>query len=420
MASYHFSAQIIGRAKGRSAIAAAAYRSGSRLRDEETGQEHDYSRRHGIVHTEILLPQGAAAWLADREKLWNHVHQIERRKDAQLAREFNVALPHELSADERLALVRDFAREHFGKRGMVADLAIHAPTDNDPRNHHAHIMVTLRKATPSGLYRVKTREWNSDSMLKAWREAWADMQNRALERGRHPARVDHRTLATQQAEARARGDRAAAAALDRAPEIHVGPRAQQAVRRGHTPRSRTREQASARPAAGAWRSSARSGTRRRTVDYPRIDQGSRPAYNAARAAIGAERVARRVAQLQRRETRLRLIELRLSRGLRQAEEGLRAVQRDRQAPFWQRPGAPQLAAREAHFTDRLKLFRRRSQLLRQLLQRTDGILAGLFMVHNHALSRSRTLEERTLQRVLTPVMALTRQRGRGRSRWMPA
>ena len=134
MASFHFSAQVIGRGKGRSAVAAAAYRAGVRLRDDAAGIAHDYRRRRGVVHSEIIVPDGAAAW----------------RKDAQLAREINVALPHELSVEERRSLLQGFVREQFVARGMVADLAIHEPVDGDARNHHAHILLTLRQATPDG------------------------------------------------------------------------------------------------------------------------------------------------------------------------------------------------------------------------------------------------------------------------------
>lgn len=310
MASFHFSAQVIGRSKGRSAIAAAAYRAGTRLRDEGSGIEHDYRRRSGIAHSEIIVPEGAAPWLADREKLWNHVHQVERRRDAQLAREINLALPHELSADERRALVTGFVREQFTALGMVADLAIHEPVSGDQRNHHAHIMLTLRQATPEGLRRVKTREWNSDALLTAWREAWATRQNLVLERGGHAGRVDHRTLAAQQEVARERGDPAAAAYLNRQPEVHIGPRAQKASGRREPPCSRPQQEQTARPRSGNWRSASSADKRARTVDYPRIDRGNRLAFNAGRVAGNAEAFQRQVERTQLRAARLRLCEAR--------------------------------------------------------------------------------------------------------------
>jgi ATP-dependent exoDNAse (exonuclease V) alpha subunit len=203
MASYHLSAQPVKRSEGRSVVAMAAYRAGVRLKDERRDNEADYRRRKGIAHTEIMVPEGAAEWLADRERLWNYVERIENRRDAQLAREINMALPHELTDAERVELVRTFVRQEFVSRGMVVDFAIHKPVPekgDDPRNYHAHLLLTLRQAEAKGLRRVKTREWNSDTMLVAWREAWAKFQNEALRRHGHKATVDHRSLAAQKAD----------------------------------------------------------------------------------------------------------------------------------------------------------------------------------------------------------------------------
>jgi hypothetical protein len=228
VASYHFSVQVISRGKGRSAIAAAAYRAAARLVDRKTGQVHDYQRKRGVVHTEVLLPKGAAPWLANRERLWNHAHDRETRRDAQLCREINIALPHELDADQRRDLLRTFVMEQFVAKGMVADIAIHAPVPErgqDLRNHHAHVMLTLRQAGCDGLYLTKTRAWNQRDELKTWREAWDQHQNRALSAGRHHDRVDHRSLVEQRRAALEAGDRAKARSLDRLPEIHVGPAA---------------------------------------------------------------------------------------------------------------------------------------------------------------------------------------------------
>lgn len=207
-------------------IAMAAYRAGARLADERRGIVADYSRRRGVAHAEILVPDGAADWLRDRGKLWNCVERLEGRRDAQLAREINIALPHELDDGQRLALVRAFVREQFVALGMVADVAIHRPVADkgeDQRNHHAHILLTLRRATAQGLHAVKTREWNSRDMLKAWRAAWAAYQNETLRRSGHRSVVDHRTLDAQRLDARNVGDHARAAVLHREPELHVGP-----------------------------------------------------------------------------------------------------------------------------------------------------------------------------------------------------
>ena len=257
MASYHFAVQVRGRApkadlgggapkKGANAVAAAAYRARTQLKDERSGRmTKDYAEKGGFQRAEILAPEGAASWLKDREQLWNAVEAAEIRKDAQLFREVNMALPHELTDAERFEMVREFVGQHFVSKGMVADIAWHAPVPengDDRRNFHAHVMLTLRKGTPGGLYRVKTREWNSKELVEEWRAAWCAHQNRWLERRGHKARVDHRSLKAQRDDAVKRGDRRAAERLDRTPEIHVGPMSRQIARNKRTPASRDREQ----------------------------------------------------------------------------------------------------------------------------------------------------------------------------------
>ena len=218
MADYRFSAQVIKRSDGRSAVAAAAYRAAEQLHDHRHGQACDYSRKAGVLHAEILTPDGTPDWMRDRSQLWNAVEAVERRKDAQLAREVQLSLPHELSQEQRLDLVRGFVRDQFVSRGMVADLAVHAPDrDGDQRNHHAHVMLTMRSLTGDG-FGNKAREWNDTQQLEQWREKWAQHQNRALERYGHPARVDHRSF-------EARG-------IDREPTQHLGRNASDMERRG--------------------------------------------------------------------------------------------------------------------------------------------------------------------------------------------
>jgi hypothetical protein len=278
----------------------AAYRAGMTLKDHRRGMVADFSRRRGVVHEEIIVPEGCAEWLSDRETLWNHVEAIEQRRDAQLAREINMALPHELSHEERLALVRAFVREQFVSLGMVVDFAIHAPVPekgDDPRNFHAHVLLTLRQATPLGLRRVKTREWNSDSMLVKWREAWAASQNDLLETRGHTARVDHRSLVVQKTRALARGDRRQAVALDRLPEVHVGPKVKKA-RREAPPASKDRT-------AGPIRRRPAGKKGRRKVLYTKIDHGSRVDFNSARLRFNAGRFGRVAAKTQVRIARLR-------------------------------------------------------------------------------------------------------------------
>ena len=219
MALYHVHAQIVSRGSGASAVAGAAYRSRDTLTDARTGEEHDYrSRRDDLDGAEILTPRGSPAWAQDRARLWNAVEAAERRKDAQVAREVRVAIPRELSADDRRALVRDYAQRSFVDRGMVADIAFHGGKGENP---HAHIMLTTRTLTPEG-FGNKNRQWNKKEHLVTWRKDWADRANSALERAGRDERIDHRTLVEQRDEALANGDPERAVSLDRDPQIHLG------------------------------------------------------------------------------------------------------------------------------------------------------------------------------------------------------
>ena len=222
MADYRFSAQVIKRSDGKSAVAAAAYRSGERLLDERTGTVCDYTRKGGVIHSEIVTPANTPDWMHDRAQLWNTVEAVERRKDAQLAREIQLSLPHELTDDQRKALVMGFVQEQFVARGMIADIAIHAPSAaGDIRNHHAHVMLTMRSLIGDG-FGNKERDWNSPDQLAVWREQWAHHQNRDLERHGHPARVDHRSYEAQ--------------GVDREPTQHLGPVASDMERNGKASR----------------------------------------------------------------------------------------------------------------------------------------------------------------------------------------
>lgn len=201
MAIYHFDASMISRSKGRSATAAAAYRTAETIKDHRTGEVHDYTRKGGVLHTEIIAPDHAPAWVHDRSSLWNAVEDAERRKDAQVAREVRVALPSELSTEQNADLVRAFVQEQFVARGMIADVALHAPgREGDQRNHHAHIMLTTREVGPEG-FGAKNRDWNAKDLLVDWRGSWAEHVNDTLERHDISERVDHRTLVAQRADA---------------------------------------------------------------------------------------------------------------------------------------------------------------------------------------------------------------------------
>ena len=219
MAIYHLHAQVIGRKSGRSAVAAAAYRAGERLIDERAEKVHDYSRKGGVVYSEIIAPDYAPSFLRDRQQLWNAVEAAEKRKDAQLAREIDIALPRELDRAEQIHLVREFVRSEFVERGMIADVAVH---DTDGTNPHAHIMLTMREIAPDG-FGKKVRAWNDKKLLEEWREKWADYANRALREAGVDQQIDHRTLAAQ--------------GIEREQQIHLGVASHHAHQRGHdTPR----------------------------------------------------------------------------------------------------------------------------------------------------------------------------------------
>lgn len=243
MAIYHLRLKVISRSLGhapkvggatrRSAIAAAAYRSGDRLYDDSQGKWFVFEKPD-VVHTEILTPSmDAPAWLSDRQTLWNVVERCEKRHDAQVAREIELTLPRELSDEQRIDLVREFVREQFVSQGMVADIAIHRPDAADGQEQpHAHVMLTLRRldsTTLTGFAATKERDWNESEKIarlvaearkrfnntespedkealdaaealrnvNVWRREWAVAANRALDDAGSDARIDHRTLEAQ-------------------------------------------------------------------------------------------------------------------------------------------------------------------------------------------------------------------------------
>jgi Ti-type conjugative transfer relaxase TraA len=197
MAIYHFSAKIISRANGSSALASAAYRSASRLYNERLDRHHDFSRKMGVVHSEVMLPDGAPEHLSDREKLWNTVEGVEKRIDSQLAREIEFAIPRELSPKIGIDLARSFVAREFVERGMIADLNVHwdIGADGEPKPH-AHVMLTMREVGEDK-FGMKVRDWNRTELLNHWREAWADHVNERLAEFDIDARIDHRSLKAQ-------------------------------------------------------------------------------------------------------------------------------------------------------------------------------------------------------------------------------
>lgn len=233
MAIYHCTCKIISRGQGRSAVGSAAYRSGEKLYNEYDGIEHDYTKKGGVVYSEIMLCENAPKEYQDRQTLWNAVEQIEKSSKAQLAREYEVALPVELSREEQIKLVRDFAKENFVDNGMCVDFSIHDKEDGNP---HAHIMLTTRPIEQDNSWgvkqkkeyildkngqkqydkkkqtykckTVKTTNWDSKEFLQRSRESWAEKVNQELEKKSLPQRIDHRSLKEQ--------------GVDRVPTIHEG------------------------------------------------------------------------------------------------------------------------------------------------------------------------------------------------------
>ena len=248
LAIFHSHIQIISRGKGKSSVAAAAYRSGESIKNEYDGIVHDYTRKRGIVHTEILLPEHAPAEYASRAVLWNAVEKIEKADNSRLARELDIALPVELTREQNLSLIREYVKSTFVSAGMCADLCIH---DTGKGNPHAHIMLTVRPFTPDGKWGGKQKkeyildedgnkmydpvkrqyqcrsipstDWNDRGKADEWRKAWEDMANAELKRIGSDSRIDRRSYEEQ--------------GIEQVPTIHMGAAAMQMELRGiHTER----------------------------------------------------------------------------------------------------------------------------------------------------------------------------------------
>ena len=197
MAIYHLHVKVIGRKSGASAVASAAYRAGSRLRDERLDRSHDFSGKRGVVHSEVMLPENAPEAWRDRERLWNDVEACEIRKDAQLAREVEFALPREMTQAQGIELARDFVQAEFVDRDMIADLNVHWDMAEDGNlKPHAHVMLSMRTVDENG-FGQKVREWNRTEMVERWRERWAELANERLAELDIDARIDHRSLEAQ-------------------------------------------------------------------------------------------------------------------------------------------------------------------------------------------------------------------------------
>lgn len=257
MALFHFSVTQVRRSAGQSVVASAAYRAGEKLYSEYYGEINDYTRKGGVIYTEILLPPHAPDSYRDRATLWNAVEQSEKHPKAQLAYSFDIALQSELTMEENIALARKFVQENFVAKGMIADLAVHSPerravayaceTPDHPEplaacgktlhdNPHFHVLTTMRPLNPDGSFAAKQRreyvldehgnrvrdgdgkyvfnavhttDWHAPETLEAWRAAWCDLVNRRFEEKNLPCRIEHRSYARQ--------------GIDQIPTVHEGP-----------------------------------------------------------------------------------------------------------------------------------------------------------------------------------------------------
>ncbi len=218
MAIYHFSVKVISRAAGSSAVASAAYRSAERLHDQRLDRHHDFTNKSGVVHSKVLLPEGAPERLGDRATLWNEVEATELRKDAQLCREIEFAIPREMSQQQGIELARDFVEVEFVDRGMIADLNVHWDIGADGlAKHHAHVMLTMRSVSEDG-FGAKERDWNRTDLLQEWRERWEGHVNERLAELDIDTRIDHRSLEAQ--------------GIDLEPQNKIGPAASRMATHG--------------------------------------------------------------------------------------------------------------------------------------------------------------------------------------------
>lgn len=224
MAIYHLSASIIKRSAGQSVTAAAAYRAAAKIEDLKTGIIHDYTRKQGVDYSEIISPvfpnsNSSNEWLTNRTELWNKIELIEKRKDAQLAREVTIAIPTELSRLDQIALVREYVETNYVAAGMIADINLHHLGGDNP---HAHILLTMRnlQTSPAGVveFGLKNTDWNSKELLLAQRKSWEEVTNKYLAASGWDARIDCRSLEEQ--------------GSPFIPQIHVGVHAMAMKRRG--------------------------------------------------------------------------------------------------------------------------------------------------------------------------------------------
>ena len=243
--SFHFSVNIISRGKGKSAVASAAYISGEKIKNEWDGVTHDYTKKQGVISKEIFLPDHAPEEYKDRKTLWNSVELFEKNSNAQLARNFIISLPKELSIEENKKMIEEYVQNNFVKEGMIVDLAIHDESRDGNQNIHAHIMTIVRPINEDGTWgqkskkeyildekgekvlnkngKPKTRKvelttWNDKGNVEKWRENFSNLCNKYLERAGAEKRVDHRSFKRQ--------------GIKQIPTIHLGASASAMERKG--------------------------------------------------------------------------------------------------------------------------------------------------------------------------------------------
>ena len=204
MSIYHCSVSIATRSKGSSSVGSVAYREGNKITDHRTGIVHDYSRKTDVIESITLLPKNAPRHFSDSKILWNEVEKIEKRKDAQLFREVEIALPNKMTHEQNKKLVIEYCEKNFTDEGMCSSISFHGSKSENP---HAHIMLTMREITPAG-FGQKNRAWTARKMIEQWRGSWAETANKHLEINNLNEKIDHRSLAAQ--------------GVDKKPTIHLG------------------------------------------------------------------------------------------------------------------------------------------------------------------------------------------------------
>ena len=376
MAIYHLSVSVVSRSTGRSAVAAAAYRAGARLRDERTGQLHDYTRRSGVLAAEVIAPPGCVT--LDRERLWQAAEAAERRRDARTAREVRIALPAELDAEACRDLARQYAQWVAERYRTAVDVAVHAPDrSGDQRNRHAHLLLPTREVGADGALGAKLRvlddRTSGPAEIEAMREAWEEMANRALAAAGVDARIDRRSLVEQ-------------GITDRPPSWHRGPGATALERRGV--RTEIEER---------WQDQVALYEARTLLARQRVSEAELARLRAEAAAVEAVIVEEQLQEIERQaETRRRAGLLRRAQEIRaaaqRAEEELREAARAEQAARRWRTRAAEIAADAQRDLTRLRARGWLVKLLRRgEIRRAEEAL-------REARAEARTAQERWEER----------------------